>query len=233
MTETATEVQNDTPYFPMDRDMRCPFAPPEGTRLLREKNPVSQVEIWDGSTPWLITGLAELKSLLKDSRISVDESREGFPHWNEGMKANVAMRPKSVFNSDGKEHSHFRRMMTKAFTPKRVNALRPFLQETTDKLIADMLAGPKPADLVTSLALPLPSIVKVTMLSNGKQVYVRINDRGPFAHSRILDLSRGAAEKIGLVRAGEHGRVHRGRFRPPDHAADGFPHEEQHDQCQG
>ncbi len=50
--------------------------------------------------------------------------------------------------------------------------------------------------------LPLPSIVRVTMLSTGKQVVVRVNDRGPFAHSRIIDLSRGAAEKIGLLRAG-------------------------------
>jgi rare lipoprotein A len=50
--------------------------------------------------------------------------------------------------------------------------------------------------------LPLPSIVRVTMLSTGKQVIVRVNDRGPFAHSRILDMSRGAAEKIGLLRAG-------------------------------
>lgn len=58
-------------------------------------------------------------------------------------------------------------MMTKAFTPKRVNALRPFLQETTDKLITDMLSGPKPADLVESLALPLPSIVISQMLGIG------------------------------------------------------------------
>ena len=50
--------------------------------------------------------------------------------------------------------------------------------------------------------LPLPSIVRVTMISTGKQAYVRVNDRGPFAHSRIIDLSRGAAEKIGLLRAG-------------------------------
>lgn len=50
--------------------------------------------------------------------------------------------------------------------------------------------------------LPLPSIVRVTMISTGKQAYVRINDRGPFAHSRIIDLSRAAAEKIGLLRAG-------------------------------
>ncbi len=50
--------------------------------------------------------------------------------------------------------------------------------------------------------LPLPSIIRVTMLSNGKQVYARVNDRGPFAHKRILDLSRSAADKIGLVRVG-------------------------------
>jgi rare lipoprotein A len=50
--------------------------------------------------------------------------------------------------------------------------------------------------------LPLPSIVRVTMLSNGKQVFVRINDRGPFSKGRIIDLSRGAAEKIGLLGVG-------------------------------
>lgn len=50
--------------------------------------------------------------------------------------------------------------------------------------------------------LPLPSIVRVTLLSSGKQAYVRINDRGPFAHSRIIDLSRKAAEKIGLLGVG-------------------------------
>lgn len=50
--------------------------------------------------------------------------------------------------------------------------------------------------------LPLPSIVRVTLLSTGKQVVVRVNDRGPFARSRIIDLSRAAADKIGLVQAG-------------------------------
>jgi rare lipoprotein A len=50
--------------------------------------------------------------------------------------------------------------------------------------------------------LPLPSIVRVTLLSTGKSAYVRVNDRGPFAHNRIIDVSRGVAEKIGLIRAG-------------------------------
>lgn len=50
--------------------------------------------------------------------------------------------------------------------------------------------------------LPLPSIVRVTNLDNGKQVVARVNDRGPFAHGRIIDLSRGAARQIGLEISG-------------------------------
>ncbi len=50
--------------------------------------------------------------------------------------------------------------------------------------------------------LPFNTIVKVTNLSNNKSVLVRINDRGPFVAGRIIDLSRAAAEKIGLVGKG-------------------------------
>lgn len=59
------------------------------------------------------------------------------------------------------------------------------------------------ADLTAAhRTLPLPSIIRVTMVSTGKSVYVRVNDRGPFARSRILDLSRAAADKIGLLQKG-------------------------------
>jgi len=44
--------------------------------------------------------------------------------------------------------------------------------------------------------LPMPSIVRVTNLENGRSIVVRINDRGPFAHGRILDLSKHAAELL-------------------------------------
>lgn len=50
--------------------------------------------------------------------------------------------------------------------------------------------------------LPLPSIVKVTYLKTGRSTFVRINDRGPFAHGRIIDLSKAAAEDIGMIRDG-------------------------------
>lgn len=51
-------------------------------------------------------------------------------------------------------------------------------------------------------ALPFNTRVLVTNLDNGKKVTVRINDRGPFVEGRIIDLSYGAARKIGMVGPG-------------------------------
>ncbi|HWH18835.1 MAG TPA: septal ring lytic transglycosylase RlpA family protein [Allosphingosinicella sp.] len=50
--------------------------------------------------------------------------------------------------------------------------------------------------------LPMGTKLKVTNKANGKSVVVRINDRGPFSKGRILDVSRAAAERISMVRAG-------------------------------
>ena len=51
-------------------------------------------------------------------------------------------------------------------------------------------------------SLPMGTKVRVINKANGKSVVVRINDRGPFAKKRILDVSKGAAEKISMVRSG-------------------------------
>ncbi len=50
--------------------------------------------------------------------------------------------------------------------------------------------------------LPLPSYVEVTNLENGRKIVVKVNDRGPFAHNRIIDLSYAAATKLGMVDTG-------------------------------
>ncbi len=51
-------------------------------------------------------------------------------------------------------------------------------------------------------SLPFGTRVRVTNLNNGSSVEVRINDRGPFTRGRIIDLSKGAAQAIGLMRSG-------------------------------
>ena len=53
--------------------------------------------------------------------------------------------------------------------------------------------------VATSKTLPLPSIVKVTNLDTGSDVIVRVNNRGPFVNTRIMDLSAAAAKQIGMT----------------------------------
>ncbi|MDB5458587.1 MAG: rare lipoprotein [Caulobacteraceae bacterium] len=50
--------------------------------------------------------------------------------------------------------------------------------------------------------LPLPSLVEVTNLANGRTVIVRVNDRGPFVDGRVIDMSKAAAAELGFVTAG-------------------------------
>jgi cytochrome P450 len=168
MTDTLTgstgEAASDVPDFPMQRAPGCPFAPPPKALELNEARQLSRVRIWDGSTPWLVTGYEAIRALFSDGRASVDDRKPGYPHWNEGMLATVHKRPRSVFTSDAEEHTRFRRMLSRPFTYKRVEALRPAVQRITDEHIDAILAGPKPADLVEGLALAIPSLVISEML---------------------------------------------------------------------
>lgn len=73
--------------------------------------------------------------------------------------------------------------------PSELNGTKTSNGETYD--MAQMVA--------TSKTLPLPTIAKVTNLENGQSVTVRVNNRGPFVNTRIMDLSPAAAGKIGLT----------------------------------
>jgi cytochrome P450 len=184
LTGTETDTVSDVPEYPMGRAAGCPFAPPPEVMELGAARPLSRVRIWDGSTPWLITGYDEVRTLFSDSRVSVDDRRPGFPHWNEGMLSTVHKRPRSVFTSDAEEHTRFRRMLSKPFTFKRVEGLRPAIQQITDEHIEAMLAGPQPADIVTSLALPVPSLVISQLLG------VPYEDAEMFQHHANIGLAR-------------------------------------------
>ncbi|MBB6426467.1 septal ring lytic transglycosylase RlpA family protein [Sphingopyxis sp. JAI128] len=63
--------------------------------------------------------------------------------------------------------------------------------------------------------LPLPTYVEVTALDTGRRIIVRVNDRGPFAKGRLIDLSRGAAEELGIKAQG-HAPVRVRRVEPSE-----------------
>jgi cytochrome P450 len=188
MLDTTTDSAQIA-QFPMPRAAGCPFDPPPELRRRAAEDPLSRVRIWDGSTPWIVTGHAEQRALLADPRVSVDERLAGFPHWNEGMAATVDHRPRSVFNSDMPEHNRYRRMMTSSFTNKRVAAARPAIQRLTDELIDAMLAGPKPADLVAAVALPLPTRVISEILG------VPYEDHDLLQRNALIGVGRDATPK--------------------------------------
>lgn len=73
--------------------------------------------------------------------------------------------------------------------PAELNGTKTSNGETFD--IGQMVA--------TSKTLPLPTIARVTNLENGQSVVVRVNNRGPFVNTRIMDLSPAAAARIGLT----------------------------------
>ncbi|MYS36761.1 cytochrome P450 [Streptomyces sp. KhCrAH-43] len=170
---TSTDNAHQAPAFPMPRDARCPFDPPPGFRALQKEGPLTRVRLPDGSTPWAVTRYEHQRALLADPRVSTDPRNAGFPaadliqahgHDDERTQHEPIDHGLSFDLMDDPEHARLRRMVTGAFTVKRVEALRPSVQKTVDDLIDAMLAGPKPVDLVEAFALPLPSLVICELL---------------------------------------------------------------------
>jgi rare lipoprotein A len=92
--------------------------------------------------------------------------------------------------------------------PSPVAAPGPYFEEGLASFYSDHLSGhltasgePYQPDALTAAhrRLPLGTQVEVVSLTSGRSVLVRINDRGPYVGGRIIDLSRAAAARIGLV----------------------------------
>jgi rare lipoprotein A len=101
------------------------------------------------------------------------------------------------------------RVQGKTYTPR--TRVEPFRQRGTASWYGRRFHGRPTAsgeryDMHAMTAahptLPIPSYAQVTSLENGRSVVVRINDRGPFLHGRIIDLSYAAASKLGYVNKG-------------------------------
>jgi cytochrome P450 len=160
---TAEPTAAAAPDYPMARAAGCPFDPPPLLHELQATTPVAKVRLWDGSTPWLIARYDDQRDLLADPRISADTSHPNYPYASASLKVRREQ-ARTFIGMDDPEHARLRRMVTAAFSIKRVEALRPAVQKIVDGLIDDMLAGPTPVDLVQAFALPVPSLVICELL---------------------------------------------------------------------
>ncbi|MGW5724251.1 cytochrome P450 [Amycolatopsis sp. NPDC003865] len=156
MTEVA-EPTTQGDVFPLVRT--CPFAPPPAYEKLREAGPVQRVGLPDGSEAWAITRLEEVRQMLTDPRFSSNRFNPGFPILTKQGRPQRRRFTASLINMDAPEHTTARREVVGEFTVKRMKALQPRIQQIVDEHIDAILAGPKPADLVSALSLPVPSLV--------------------------------------------------------------------------
>ncbi|MBO0842719.1 MAG: cytochrome P450 [Nocardioides sp.] len=150
------------PTYPLERG-RCPFDPPPELLRMQREEPISRVTLWDGSAPWLVTGYDNVRTVLADPRASANSDLPGYPANTPAIKES-RRHARTFINQDDPEHAANRRLLTQDFMVRRMEALRPRIQEIVDGLIDDMLAGPKPVDLVQAFALPVPSLVICELL---------------------------------------------------------------------
>jgi cytochrome P450 len=128
---------------------------------LRAERPVTPVVMPGGMAAWLITGYAEARAALADPRL-----RKRMPGWHLPPDSIFAALDVHMLNSDPPDHERLRRLVNKAFTPRRVERLRPRITAITGGLLDDLSGqGTWPeADLLASFAFPLPITVICELL---------------------------------------------------------------------
>ncbi|MEW2141009.1 cytochrome P450 [Streptomyces sp. NPDC005409] len=126
---------------------------------LREMGPVHRV-VLDGARTWLVVGHDEARQALSHPDLSKNWlGSELFGHTPDHAAAT------NMLEADPPHHTRLRRLVARAFTARRVESLRPRVQQITDELLDAMAARPdRRADLIRSLAFPLPMTVICELL---------------------------------------------------------------------
>ncbi|GLW06362.1 cytochrome P450 [Microtetraspora sp. NBRC 13810] len=124
---------------------------------LRELGPVHPIDFPPGTSAFLILDYEHGRAALNDPRLSKDMLRNG-PDWlQEETRINPVI-SHHMLVQDPPDHTRQRRLVARAFTPRRVEELRPRVAEITDELIDAMVARGE-ADLIADFAVPLPITV--------------------------------------------------------------------------
>ncbi len=146
---------------------RCPypFARPSALAVPKEladlrNDPAVPVTLPSGDSALLVTRYADVRRLLTDRRLSRNLSRPGAAR----ISKNNSMFTDPRIDPDPPEHTRVRRLVMRAFTPARVEALRPQVENLVDELLDGMAAHGGPVDLNEALAFPLPIRVVCVLL---------------------------------------------------------------------
>lgn len=176
------------PEFPPVRAAGDPLSPPPGLKALSRGGAPIRVRQWDGVEAWLVTRFEDARKALNDRRLSVDPRKPGYPEKSAAYKQ-VLGQDRNLRTMDDPEHSAQKKMLARDFTVRRVQEMRPAIEEKINSLIDTMLASGNRAEMVDSFALPVPTLVICELLG------VPYADRDWFAgQSQICTSSRVAPE---------------------------------------
>lgn len=129
---------------------------------LRRSEPVCRVQLRYGPPAWLVTDYYLAKAVLGDARFS-RAAAVGRDNPRESA-VDISQVAESVLSMDPPEHTRIRKLVGKAFTPRRVEELRPRAEEIALGLVDGMVAGGPPADLVECFSFALPAIMICELL---------------------------------------------------------------------
>jgi len=134
---------------------------------VRRRGPVHRVTLADGHPAWVIVDYETARAALNDARFS--KNMHAAFATGESVVAEGLPGPalaKHMLAVDPPDHTRLRRLVASAFTPRRVEALRPRVQQLVDDLLDDVASAgaDEPVDLVSSFAFPLPFTVICELL---------------------------------------------------------------------
>ena len=146
--------------------------PPAGLREWQLRGSVHPVITAVGDPGWLVTGRAEVLAWLDDDRLG--RSYQDPARAARTGESVLFGGPSGAFDTEKADHKRMRALLQPHFTPARMRALRPRVQQLTGELLDSMATGDRPSDLIQAVAVPLPVLVICELLG------VPVSDRDRF-----------------------------------------------------
>ncbi|MFD8576033.1 cytochrome P450 [Streptomyces virginiae] len=176
---------------------------------LRENSPVHRTKLPSGVEAWLVTRYADARQALADQRLSKNPAHHAEPAHAKGKTGIPGERKAELMthllNIDPPDHTRLRRLVSKAFTPRRVAEFAPRVQALTDHLI-DGFAGRGEADLIHEFAFPLPIYAICEMLGVPRE------DQDDFRDWAGMMIRHGGGPRGGVARSVKQMRTYLGEL---------------------
>ncbi|MGW0533566.1 cytochrome P450 family protein [Streptomyces sp. NPDC003032] len=201
---------------------------------LRENSPVHRTTLPSGVEAWLVTRYADARQALADQRLSKNPAHHDEPAHAKGKTGIPGERKAELMthllNIDPPDHTRLRRLVSKAFTPRRVAEFAPRVQELTDALIDTLVdkhgaaegEGEGEADLIHEFAFPLPIYAICDLLGVPRE------DQDDFRDWAGMMIRHGGGPRGGVARSVKKMRgylaelIHRKRLDPGDDLISGL-----------